>query len=304
MTGQIEGTPAGYPGAEFERFIAETLRRLEQIEQTLGGPIRGWTWARDPADLPALTQPDGTLVEFMPQASPIIAGMLTRIASLEGQVTGPMPGWTWAGVEGGPAVRDPQGNLWRLMRMRNSTPGPIRVYGDSNSQNPSVSGQAPWPERAFPNAVIDLAVNGRGWYYSSPTIGNDIGSTTGAHGTVLLAGGINDINNGYSAAQVEAAIAAWTDWLIRKGARVGLMTIFPVGAAYAGSNPVRAAVNDWIRGTYNSGKDAFYVDAASVLETSPNGPLAAGYDLGDNLHINPAGHQRVADFVQVTMGTG
>ena len=80
------------------------------------------------------------------------------------------------------------------------------------------------------------------------------------------------------------------------------MPITPFGGSnYDGADHqnARATVNDWIR---NGGKFDAVIDL-DVAVQDPANPmnLAAAYDTGDHLHLNPAGYQKVADAIDLAL---
>ncbi|MFD5478657.1 SGNH/GDSL hydrolase family protein [Streptomyces hawaiiensis] len=119
--------------------------------------------------------------------------------------------------------------------------------------------------------------------------------------------GINDIPGGTtesSAQRVTAdLIAAYQQIIARahaQGIRVYGATLTPFGGngyddAAGLHESSRQAVNKWIR---TSGRFDAVVDFDQVVR-DPQNPrrLAPAYDVGDHLHLNPAGYQTLADAV-------
>jgi lysophospholipase L1-like esterase len=119
--------------------------------------------------------------------------------------------------------------------------------------------------------------------------------------------GINDIPGGTtesSAQRVTAdLIAAYQQIIARahaQGIRVYGATLTPFGGngyddAAGLHESSRQAVNKWIR---TSGRFDAVVDFDQVVR-DPQNPrrLALAYDVGDHLHLNPAGYQTLADAV-------
>jgi lysophospholipase L1-like esterase len=63
----------------------------------------------------------------------------------------------------------------------------------------------------------------------------------------------------------------------------------------------RQAVNAWIRMAGNF--DAVVDLDAAVRDPQTPRNLAAAYDSGDQLHLNPAGYQKMADAVDLSLFT-
>ena len=86
-----------------------------------------------------------------------------------------------------------------------------------------------------------------------------------------------------------------------QGLRVYGATITPFGSnSYytAAHETVSQSVNSYIR----SGKfDAFIDLDAAVRDTSNPPRLQAAYDSGDGLHLSPAGYQKLADTVDLSL---
>ncbi len=70
--------------------------------------------------------------------------------------------------------------------------------------------------------------------------------------------------------------------------RVALVTVAPAFKRTADRESVRQAINMWIRTTDEAD---LHVDADALLR-DPTRPtrLLPSYDLGDGLHLSPAGH--------------
>ena len=80
-------------------------------------------------------------------------------------------------------------------------------------------------------------------------------------------------------------------------------TVTPFGSNsyYSAANETnRQAVNTYVR----SGKFDGVIDFdAAVRDTSKPPKLQAAYDSGDGLHLKPAGYQKMADTVDLTLFT-
>ncbi|KAL9943838.1 hypothetical protein D7B24_002095 [Verticillium nonalfalfae] len=124
---------------------------------------------------------------------------------------------------------------------------------------------------------------------------NDIGTTASDEAALTLTAG-----------RLEQAYAQMAYRIRRKGITVWGATLTPMtGEGQAYGTPEREAarqrVNAWIR---TSGVFDAVVDFDEMVR-DPSAPdqLAAAYDEGDHLHLNPAGYQAMADGFDVTLFT-
>jgi len=119
--------------------------------------------------------------------------------------------------------------------------------------------------------------------------------------TVVDAAGINDVRNGASAAQLEAAQAALVSSAHANGLKIILTTLTPCAGdslCTAAVDAQRQAYNTWVRGS-SSGADGF-ADFDAAVGGSSSGGLPAlnnAYDSGDHLHPNSAGAELLAQAV-------
>jgi len=120
---------------------------------------------------------------------------------------------------------------------------------------------------------------------------------------VIVFEGVNDIGGGVSAASITSAYDSMIAQARAKGLRIygGTITPFGTNSYYtAAHESVRQSVNTYIR----SGKfDGFIDFDAAVRDGSSPPKLQAAYDSGDGLHLNPAGYQKLADTVNLTLFT-
>jgi len=118
---------------------------------------------------------------------------------------------------------------------------------------------------------------------------------------VIIFEGVNDIGAGVAASTLTSAYDTLISQARAKGLRVYGATITPFGSnAYysVAHESVRQSVNTYIR----SGKfDAFIDFDAAVRDTSNPPKVQAAFDSGDGLHLNPAGYQKLADTVNLTL---
>ncbi len=127
---------------------------------------------------------------------------------------------------------------------------------------------------------------------------------------VIVFDGVNDIGSGTSAATITAAY----DKLISQAHAQNLLiygaTITPFGGN-TGTNGYYTAAHETVRQSVNtyikSGKFDAYLDFDAAVTDNGNPPkLQAAYDTWaqtDGLHLNPAGYQKLADSVDLTLFT-
>ena len=127
---------------------------------------------------------------------------------------------------------------------------------------------------------------------------------------VIVFDGVNDIGSGTSAATITAAY----DKLISQAHAQNLLiygaTITPFGGN-TGTNGYYTAAHETVRQSVNtyikSGKFDGYLDFDAAVTDNGNPPkLQAAYDTWaqtDGLHLNPAGYQKLADSVDLTLFT-
>lgn len=118
---------------------------------------------------------------------------------------------------------------------------------------------------------------------------------------VIIFEGVNDIGAGVSASTLTSAYGTLISQARGQGLRVYGATITPFGSNgyYTSAHEtVRQTVNTYIRG---GNFDAFIDFDAAVRDTSNPPRLQAAYDSGDGLHLNPAGYQKLADTVNLTL---
>lgn len=191
-------------------------------------------------------------------------------------------------------------------------PTGVLAVGDSLTDAPlSPDRYERWSDRLAARlgprvAVANAAIGGNrvqlaGGY--GPTLltrfARDVTSRPGI-GTVVLLAGTNDVAAGLPAAVLTSRLAQLCDQAHAAGLRVVLLTLPPAHRRPARLEPVRAAVDRWIRTA--SAADAV-VDADAVLR-DPAQPthLLPRYDRGDGLHLSPAGHRALGDAVAEQLG--
>lgn len=284
-------------------WLESIERRMDHAEAALVGPTRGWSWATDDQNQPAIIDGAGNLSSLSAVA---LAKVIERVTALERRVLGPVDGWTWEGFNGSTfAVRSPNGTLFEMALLSSSLPAPVVALGDSNTTNtlPALT-RVPWFDLLWPpSAGVNLAVGGHGYTISGSTLLADADEiASGA--TVFLSAGIDDLQNGASQATVEAAIQSTVDSLNARGLDCVVCTLFPiaVGSVFSSGlwstrNTQRVNINTWIKSTFTR-KTARALNLAGAVEATADGALASTYDLGDGLHLNTLGQQAVATYAR------
>jgi lysophospholipase L1-like esterase len=126
---------------------------------------------------------------------------------------------------------------------------------------------------------------------------------------LLVFEGVNDIGTSAATAAAQQQVAADLIWAYdqiitraqARGLRVYGATLLPFGGNTGYDDPdghreaARQAVNQWIRG---SGRFDHVVDFdAAVRDPANPRALLPAADVGDHLHLNPAGYKMLADAV-------
>jgi lysophospholipase L1-like esterase len=121
---------------------------------------------------------------------------------------------------------------------------------------------------------------------------------------VVIFEGVNDLGGGASASSITAVFDTMISQAHAKGLLVYGATITPFGSnSYytAAHETARQGVNTYIK---TPGKfDGFIDFDAAVRDTSNPPKLQTTYDSGDGLHLNPAGYQKMADTIDLTLFT-
>lgn len=128
----------------------------------------------------------------------------------------------------------------------------------------------------------------------------DVLNQSGVRWAIIFEG-VNDIGGGVSASTLTSAYDTLIAQARAKGLRVYGATITPFGSnAYytPAHETVRQTVNTYIR---SAKFDAFIDFDAAVRDASSPPRLQTAYDSGDGLHLNPAGYQKLADTVNLTL---
>jgi len=194
----------------------------------------------------------------------------------------------------------------------------IAILGDSitDGRGSTTNGNNRWPDalarRLQQSGNTKVAVLNQGIGGNAVTTGGlgptglsrfsrDILGQSGVRWVIIFEG-VNDIGaSNVSASTLTSAYDTLIAQARGQGLRVYGATITPFGSnTYysAAHESVRQSVNTYIR----SGKfDAFIDFDAAVRDTSNPPRLQTQYDSGDGLHLNPAGYQKLADTVNLSL---
>jgi len=193
----------------------------------------------------------------------------------------------------------------------------IAILGDSitDGRGSTTNGNDRWPDdlarRLRASGATKVAVVNAGIGGNAVTSGGlgptglsrysrDILGQSGVRWVIIFEG-VNDIGAGVSASTLTSAYGTLISQARAQGLRVYGATITPFGSNgyYTPAHEtVRQTVNTYIRG---ANFDAFIDFDAAVRDTSNPPRLQAAFDSGDGLHLNPAGYQKLADTVNLTL---
>lgn len=214
--------------------------------------------------------------------------------------------------------------ITRLDVMAPATSAAVVVLGDSitDGRGSTTNGNDRWPDalarRMQANAATaGVAVLNQGIGGNTVVTGGlgptatarferDVLGQSGVKWIIVLEG-VNDIGGSSSEGVASDLIEAYQGFIEaahERGLLIYGVPILPFGGSdydSAAHETARTAVNDWIRmpGNFDAVID---LDAAVRDPAAPNTLLGA-YDTGDNLHLNPAGYQEMADSVDLALFT-
>ena len=203
--------------------------------------------------------------------------------------------------------------------------GTVVAFGDSITDGP-FSGEAGYPEalaRRIAGAqvlqglsVFNAGISGNRLLVTGgyPPVGQsgltrfdaDVLAQAGVTDVIILIG-INDIGHGAEPPELIAGLTDLVNRMRAAGVRAFLGTLTPSGGS---NNPLytdadaledRATLNAWIRGQSSAAVVDF--DRALADPADPNRLLPA-YDSGDHLHPSQAGHERMAQEVDLAAFQG
>jgi lysophospholipase L1-like esterase len=194
----------------------------------------------------------------------------------------------------------------------------VVILGDSitDGRGSTTDGNNRWPDnlaqRLHTNeptaslAVLNMGIGGNGVFgglgpSAQARFDRDVLSQSGARWLILFEG-VNDIGGGASAQNLSNAYAQFVNKAHARNLCAYGATLTPFGGnGYytAAHEAVRQAVNNWIR---TSGKFDAVIDFDAVVRnpvTLTN--LAPSYDIGDGLHLNPAGYRAMANSIDLSL---
>ena len=120
---------------------------------------------------------------------------------------------------------------------------------------------------------------------------------------VVIFEGVNDIGGGATAASITAVFDSMITQARAKSLLIYGATITPFGSNsyYTPEHETaRQGVNTYVK----SGKFDGYLDFDAAVRDTSNPPrLQAAFDSSDGLHLSPAGYQRLADTIDLTLFT-
>ncbi|WP_052422562.1 SGNH/GDSL hydrolase family protein [Nonomuraea candida] len=199
------------------------------------------------------------------------------------------------------------------------------LLGDSltDGRGSTTNGNDRWPDRLFDRLPPGVAIANQGaggnrvlndglGPSALARLDRDVLAQSGARWLVVFEG-VNDLGTAEATRQAqervaEELIAAYEQIIVRAAARDLLVygaTLTPFGGHDPYDDPeghreaARQRVNAWIRG---AGRFDGVIDFDRAVR-DPAAPrrLAAAYDEGDHLHLNPAGYLALAEAVPVTL---
>jgi lysophospholipase L1-like esterase len=113
---------------------------------------------------------------------------------------------------------------------------------------------------------------------------------------MIVSVGINSVTFGVSALSIQSDLQAICQFYLRRGIKVILSNIRPIGAAFVPDGDaqlgVRLDVNAWIREFATTTPDVVFWDVAAAYDDGSGRPIAGYTD--DGLHPSPLGSQHAA----------
>ncbi len=195
----------------------------------------------------------------------------------------------------------------------------VAILGDSitDGRGSTTNGNNRWPDAlanrlAANSSTNKVAVLNQGIGGNSVVSGGlgptalsrferDIINQSGVKWCIVLEG-VNDIGGSQSASNLISAYGQFVDKAHAANIKIYGVPILPFGGSSYDSTDhqaTRQTVNDWIR---TSGRFDAVIDLdAAVRDSSNQNNLASAYDSGDHLHLNPAGYQKMADSISLSL---
>ncbi len=197
----------------------------------------------------------------------------------------------------------------------------VVTLGDSitDGRGTTTDGNNRWPDvlaarlQANPStagvSVLNMGIGGNGIFgglgpAARVRFDGDVLGQSGARWFILFEG-VNDIGGGHNPAIATNLIAAYQQFVEKAHARdirAYGATITPFGQSFYYSPAHEAAreeVNTWIR--TNNLFDAVIDFDAAVRNPTALTNLQTQYDVGDHLHLNPAGYRALGDAIDLKL---
>jgi len=202
--------------------------------------------------------------------------------------------------------------------LADQTAGAVVILGDSitDGRGSTTDGNNRWPDdlahRLSTNAptsgvaVLNMGIGGNGVFgglgpSARARFKGDVLDQSGARWLIVYEG-VNDIGRGIDSQSLSKAYTEFVYQAHAHSLRAFGATITPFeGNGYytPAHEAVRQTVNTWIR---TSGKFDAVIDFDAVVR-NPVKPtkLLPAYDIGDGLHLSPAGYQAMADSIDLSL---
>jgi lysophospholipase L1-like esterase len=197
----------------------------------------------------------------------------------------------------------------------------IAVLGDSitDGRGSTTGANNRWPDalavRLHTNSataslsVLNLGIGGNAIFgglgpAAQKRFKHDILDQNGVRWLILFEG-VNDIGGSKDSAVSTNLIAAYQQFIEKahaKNIKVYGATITPIGESFyytEAHEAARQTVNTWIR--TNQMTDAVIDFDTLVRNPAKPGSLLPDYDVGDHLHLSPAGYQAMADGIDLNL---
>lgn len=147
------------------------------------------------------------------------------------------------------------------------------------------------------NQLLNDQMTGNG-YAAANRFFRDVVGATGVKNVVILEG-INDINGGATATNVENALKQLVTMAHQYGLKAYVSTLTPAGGRSADVETNHQAVNNWVRAG-SSGAD-YKIDFSEAITIGGNPEdIFSSYNSGDHLHPNSAGYNSMAGWLDTT----
>jgi lysophospholipase L1-like esterase len=196
----------------------------------------------------------------------------------------------------------------------------VVILGDSitDGRGSTTDGNNRWPDELAQRlrtnaptaslAVLNMGIGGNGVIgglgpSARARFDRDVLSQSGVRWLIVFEG-VNDIGGGANVQRLTNTYAQFVDKAHAQNLRAYGATITPFGGNgyYTPAHEAaREAINNWIR---TSGKFDAVIDFDAVVRnpvTLTN--LAPSYDIGDGLHLNPAGYRAMANSIDLGLFT-